>query len=334
MKLKNNCKFLMVTVITIIIVIIAVTVWPQAIRAQQKARTPNYLNFQKLILYHAPSVKSYYLAATATDDSVRIANLDTMNVHVSLEMMDKEKKFIDNEDINIIPLGNMYNQVRDGQYTFFRFNLIIDNSSSIDIPSLQHVQHTLKRFTELVPFVFEAQVIRFSSTIQVKTPFTKDRNTLVQAITQPLPRGGTALYDAIDMGIQELRAKQDEIPLRFAVVLTDGKDTASSNNRHPVAFKQKIVNLCKNHYIPLFIVGVTNNVEHQLMKDISEFGLYQHITRFPDIDRAFDVILNVIKDTYIFKIPAVGNFNEIRTLYLVKKTRAGNLETIQDFIVN
>lgn len=302
--------------------------------AESASRKPMMMNFQKIVLYHSKKTGEYYLAAVATDDKVRLGNLDTMNVHVILEYNEGNKKEINNEDLKIACLGNMYNKVIGQKTTLFRFNLIIDNSGSIDPQSLNYVQKSLTKFIDLVPLVFDAQVIRFSSGVQLKTPFSKDKEVLKEAVNRALPQGGTTLYDAIDEGVMELKSLGDDVPLRFAVILTDGMDTASQRNRNVALFKQKIINECRQNYIPLFIVGVTDKVNSQLMKEIAGFGFYQHIKNFPDIDKAFDVILNLIKDTYVFKIPAVGNFANLKTIYLVKKTRGGNNETIQDFIVH
>ena|GEM_PF-1358812 len=297
------------------------------------SRKQTYMNFQKLVLYYSSSTSEYYLAVVATDNSTRQCRLDLMNVHIILETLEGKEKMIDNEDLKVSCLGNMYNEVIGKKYTLFRFNLIIDNSGSIDPTSLAFVQRTLQRFIEAVPLVFEAQVIKFSNGIQDKTEFTKDKQKLISAINQPFPQNSTALFDAINLGVKELKYMGDEIPLRFAVVLTDGKNNASSNN-DPVFFKNNIISECKKNLIPLFIVGVTDNVDRQLMEDISKFGMYQHIKDFPDIDQAFNAILEYIKDTYVFKIPAVGNFADLKTIYIVKKTPAGNVETIQDIIVH
>lgn len=325
MKKQNVCKYFFA---------VALLLMFTAGLAAQSGRKPMYMNMQKLVLYHSKKTNEYYLAAYSTDKSTSLGNLDTMNVHVLLEMGDSVKKMIDNEDLKIACLGNMYNKVIGEKTTLFRFNLVIDNSGSIDLPSLSHVQSTLKKFIELIPLVFEAQIIRFSGDIQLKTKFTKDKQELINAVTQQQPQGGTALYDAIDIAVQEIKYLGDEVPLRFSVILTDGKDTASRRNTDPNLFKDKIKNECRKHFMPLFIVGVTDDVNSALLSEIAGFGLYQHIRDFPDLDQAFQVILNLIKDTYVFKIPAVGNFSDIKTIYLVKKTPAGNTETIQDFIVH
>jgi hypothetical protein len=300
----------------------------------QAARKQMHMNFQKLVLYYSSSTNEYYLAVVASDDETRKCRLDTLNVHIILETREGNKKTIDNEDLKVSCLGNMYNQVIGKKYTLFRFNLIIDNSGSIDSQSLSFVQHTLQRFMQAIPLVFEAQVIRFSQKVQLKTNFTKDKQQLINAINKGLPQGGTALFDAMDLGMQELKALGDEVPLRFSVVLTDGRNNSSVNNPDPNAFKNKMIRECKKNVIPLFIVGVTNDVDSQLLSEIAQFGMYQHIKDFPDIDKAFEVILNYIKDTYVFKIPAIGNFANLKTIYIVRKTAAGNYDTIQDIIVH
>ena len=155
---------------------------------------------------------------------------------------------------------------------------------------------------------------------------------MINAITKLLPQSGTALYDAIDIALQEIKHLRDEVPLRFSVVLTDGKDTASKKNADPDLFKNKIRHECRKHFIPLFIVGITDNVNSALLSEIGGFGLYQYITDFSNLDYALQTILKTIKDTFIFKIPITGNYSDLKAIYLIKKRPDGSSETIQDFI--
>jgi Mg-chelatase subunit ChlD len=297
-------------------------------------RGQQHQNFQKIVLYHSKSTGEYYLAVVASDDSTRKCKLDLLNTHIILETKEGGRKTIDNEDLKIACLGNMYSKLHGQKYTLFRFNLIIDNSGSIDSRSMQYVQNSLERFLKEVPLVFEAQVIKFSEKIQVKTKFTKDKDLLIRTIKHPHPQGGTALFDAMNIGIQELKAMGDDVPLRFSVVFTDGRDNGSTANRNPLAFKQKVVRECKKNLIPLFIIGVTGGVDSNLLNQMAEFGMYIHKKEIPQLDQAFDLILNHIKDTYIFKIPAIGNFSDLKTIYIVRKTAMGNPDTIQDIIVH
>lgn len=300
----------------------------------QSTRKPMYMNFQKLVLYYSSGTGEYYLAVVATDNAYRGCGLDIFNTNVILETMEGRKKTIDSEDLKISCLGSMYNKVIGKKNTLFRFNFVIDNSGSIDPPSLKFVQDTLTKFINHVPLVFEAQVIRFSDKIHVKEPFTKDKKSLINDITRQVPTGGTALFDAIETGVQELVALGDDVPLRFSIILTDGKNNSSKRNPDPNTFKTKIISKCKDNLIPLFIVGVTDNVDRQTLEAISKFGMYIHKSSFPDIDEAFKVILDQIKNTYIFKIPAIGKFSDLKTIYITRKTAAGNVDTIQDIIVH
>lgn len=327
---KRAIGIICITVLSLLIGTASLMGVPQ----QKQAKKTMYMNLQKLVIYHSKSTSEYYVAAHSIDPSTKPGVFDTMNVHVILEGRDGNKKTIDNEDLKIACLGHMYNKVIGEKTTLFRFNMIIDNSGSIDQQSLGYVQNALTKFVKLVPLVFEAQVIRFSSGIQLKTPFTKNKGELTNAINQPLGQGGTALFDAMDVGMQEIKALGDDVPLRFSVVLTDGMNNSSTRNPDPNTFKAKIISECRRNYIPLFIVGVTDGVDSQLLKAMTVFGHYQHIKDFPDIDKAFTVILNLLKETYIFKIPAVGNFANLKKIYLVKRTPGGNLETIQDFFVH
>jgi hypothetical protein len=253
-------------------------------------------------------------------------------MHVILEMGNEKQITIRNDDLKILCLGTMYNKLIARNITLFRFTLVIDNSGSIDPTSLKFVQNTLTKFVSNMPVVYEAKVIRFSDTIQLKTPFLKDKQELIRHVNEPKPQGNTALFDAIIVGVQELIDPEFEIPLRFTVVLTDGKDNRSNISRDE--FKHKIIRMCRENYIPLFIVGVTDEVDSQLLEEITKFGMFQHIKRFPNIDRAFDLILKVIKDTYIIKIPSTAEFQELKTIFLVKEFRAGKFETIQDFVIH
>lgn len=294
-------------------------------------RQAMFMNMQKLVFYYSRNTNEYYLAATSTDEDTRCGPFDTYSAHVLLEMRNGEKITIRNKNLKIVCLGTLYNEVLARNTTLFRFNIVIDNSGSIDDRNLAFVQDTLSRFIRNVPPVYEAQIIKFADNIQIHSSFLKDKQALIRYINEPKHRGNTALFDAITLGVEGLIDPEFKIPLRFTVVLTDGKDNRSKISRED--FKPKIIRMCRDNHIPLFIVGVTDEVDSQLLKDISRYGMYQHIKRFPDVDKAFALILNVIKDTYIIKIPARGEFSELKTIYLVKEPRPGKFETIQDFII-
>ncbi|OQW92868.1 MAG: hypothetical protein BWK78_00225 [Thiotrichaceae bacterium IS1] len=294
-----------------------------------------YMSFQKLAFYFAEAENKYYLVVYSTDEATKPGKFDTDNVHIMLESKDGQKNTISQKDLIIINLGEMfYEQAK--QYTYFKFNLVIDNSGSIDDQALGTVQTVLTQFINNLPVSFEGQVIKFSTDLN-KSGFTKDKQQLINFINQPDNRASTALFDAVLASLDDLKFAEDSIPLKFSIILSDGKENASKRYNYTTVtdFKNLVVSTAKEKSIPLFIVGVTDDVDAVLLKELAGFGLYQSIKDFPDLDKAFKMLEGIIKNTYIFKIPAVGKLENLKKLYIVKESQVtpGKYETIQDILM-
>jgi len=301
------------------------------------ARTAGYYNFQMIGFYYSQKTNEYIIVAHSTDMSTSRLAFDRDNVHVLLETKDgKKNTLIDRNDITIVSIGDFIYKGAE-KHTLFRFNMVIDNSGSIDDRSVGIIETILTTFMQKIPLAFEAQIIKFSETIQSKSGFIKDKNKLLAHITKRYDRGQTALHDAIALGLDELKATSDDVYFKFMVVFTDGSDNSSKKYKDPNVFVNKVQTDCKKNNIPLFIVGVTDNVKQALLKAITQnIGLYEHVNVLNpvDLNKAFDTIANLISDTFIFKIPAVGPaFDNLQVIYLVKKKLSGKTATIQDFII-
>lgn len=297
------------------------------------SRKPVYLNFLNIDSRLSWETNHYYITAYSYDSSTSYESFDTNNTHVILEMKNGKKTFVNNNELRILNLAKLSEWLPDPGVTLFRFNILIDNNKTIEPQSLAHLQHIFKRLIEFLPPVFEAQIIRFSDDIQIKTKFTRDKQELINAITQEQPQEGTALYDAIEMGVQELRYLPDDGTQRFSILITNNKGKVGLNFSAE-DFKREIVNICRKNSILLFIIGVEDVVNSQFLSEIAEFGFYQHIKSFSDLALGYQVILNMIKNTYILKIPVNVNFSDLSTIYLVKKMPDGSDETIQDFNIH
>jgi len=158
-------------------------------------------------IYYSSALNQYWLVIYPLIDKYRRGNFDTNDVQITLETKSGEKKRISSNDLIVINLGDMYFK-KAAQYRLFRFNLVIDNSSSIDEANLRLVKDTLATFIRRLPLSLEAQIIRFSNNIKKS-----------KWINEPYERGGTALYDAIAAGVDELKYSDDDIPFKFSIVL-------------------------------------------------------------------------------------------------------------------
>jgi len=294
-------------------------------------QTAMYQNFKKLGIYFSSHYNQYWLAVYPLIDKYKPGNFDTDNIQITLETKAGKSIPIKRDDLTIVNLGDMYFK-QAAQYRLFRFNLVIDNSGSIDDGNLKLMQDTLTKFIRRLPLSFEAQIIRFSTNVK-KSGFTNDKNQLISWINEPYEREMTALYDAIGTGVDALKYSDDDIPFKFSIILTDGEDTSSKRYTDANLFKAKIVSDTADLNMPLLIVGVTDAVNEALLKEISKFGFYQHAKSFPDIDEAFNFFEKIIKDIYIFKVPGVSSFSQLKKIYIGKKGQSGNVTTIQDFMV-
>ncbi|KOR30145.1 hypothetical protein TI03_00270 [Achromatium sp. WMS1] len=287
------------------------------------------LNFQKLAIYYSRQDNVYWLAMLAINPDYQNPQMDTLAEHaIKIVTKNETEHVIPATKLTIIPLGQM-NYRAASQYTLFRVNLIIDNSSSISDANLDKVHNVLERFIKRLPVAFEGQIIHFSDDVQ-KLPFTKDKNTLINQIKQPYQRSGTALYDAVAAGVQELQFSDPKIPLKFSVVFTDGEDTASKRFQSSQSFIDYITRETSKAQIPLFAVGV-GGADEQVLTNITKYGMYLHSNAFPDIDRAFDTLNRVINDTYLVKIPAVSSLDQIECIYLMKRGLSSKYSLVQDF---
>jgi Ca-activated chloride channel family protein len=106
--------------------------------------------------------------------------------------------------------------------------LLIDASISME-PKLAFVQQAAAGFVDALRGNDRAAVFSFNSYVRPLQGFTTDRDAVRQAIRSTTASGGTALYNALYVGLRafEKGAVDGQVRRRAIVVLTDGEDTAS-----------------------------------------------------------------------------------------------------------
>ncbi|MBL0059622.1 MAG: VWA domain-containing protein [Elusimicrobia bacterium] len=95
-------------------------------------------------------------------------------------------------------------------------------------------------FLNNLPASAQAGLVEFDSGVQLKVPMTTDKASVADMInaTPVATGGGTAVYDAIIAGAEELSKATG---LRLLIVLTDGDDNASVNT--PTDAKNKLLSI-------------------------------------------------------------------------------------------
>lgn len=229
--------------------ILAAMVFSQTVFAQTRARrvgqnppqnppstTPSSRGGQPPVLggANAPRNSSATPPAAETTsgpeevDQNDVIRVNTTLVTLPVSVTDRQGRFIPNlhkEDFHLWEDGVEQNI---GFFASvdkpFSVVLMIDTSGSTR-ERLGEIQDAAIAFVNQLQKDDRVMVVTFDDKIHFLSDFTSDRYQLQQAIQRTRPGSGTALYDAVDVVINQ---KLDPIQGRKAIVLfTDGVDTTS-----------------------------------------------------------------------------------------------------------
>ena len=113
-----------------------------------------------------------------------------------------------------------------------RLGLVIDTSDSI-ATRFKFEQDVAASFLRSVVTGANdlAFVVGFSNSVLLVQDFTGDRDLISHAVTQLVPSGGTALWDAVDYAAGKLASRAEFEPAdKILVLISDGEDNSSSIN--------------------------------------------------------------------------------------------------------
>ena len=106
--------------------------------------------------------------------------------------------------------------------------VVLDTSlSMVQGDRIHHARRAAAEFVDALEPVDEVGVLGFNSTVQELVAPTTDHDQARRAIAGVLPKGGTALYDAVAQAADRLRRTPDG-RRRAIVLLSDGRDEAES----------------------------------------------------------------------------------------------------------
>lgn len=292
-----------------------------------------YQNFQRLMAFQTRvnnnNVCYLVMAPTSMDTDPKRFKMDDPRLHIFLQNSSGQTfSKLGRNQFDLSNLGMHWNRMD----TLFGFNLVIDNSGSIDDTNLRIVKDALTTFINELPAPFQGQIIKFSDTV-IKSGFTKNKQHLIAWIRKSFDRGSTALFDATAIAVQELKQYGNYVPLKFSVIFTDGYENDSQRWRsdNQATFKKHIQSETQNANIGLFIVGVTDGVDKTLLEHLAthaSFGMYKHAKEFGNLKESFKFISDYVKDTYIFSIPSCPP--QTNKVLIVKRSKSGRFRTLQD----
>ena len=130
--------------------------------------------------------------------------------------------------------------------------IIFDTSGSME-DKIDGVQDAVEHFVKSVSPNDEIFLIQFSDDADIVQDFTSDKKRILRAVQSLNPRGSTALYDAITLGLQKI--KQGKNKKRALLLLTDGNDNGSAIDL------QTVLSLAKSSEVIIYALGIGHGKE-------------------------------------------------------------------------
>ena len=132
--------------------------------------------------------------------------------------------------------------------------IILDTSGSME-RKIRTAVDAVDRFIRRTNEDDEIFLMTFSSEPMLRQDFTNDRNKLSLALRKMWVTGATALYDAVNQGIEKIHFGRHE--KRAILVITDGQDTSS------VAKLDEVLQNIRQQEVLVYAIGISPTTASQ-----------------------------------------------------------------------
>jgi Ca-activated chloride channel homolog len=184
------------------------------------------------------------------DDEVIRVNTDL--VTLTATVTDKNGRYrvgLKREDFTVYENGveQKLEYFNTGDRVPMSLGIVFDTSGSME-DKIEGVRDAVEHFVKSVAAGDEIFLIRFSDGADLVQDFTDDKRRILRAVENLDPRGSTALYDAILLGLQKIADGKHR--KRALLLLTDGNDTASTTSF------QEITALARKAEVIIYGLGI------------------------------------------------------------------------------
>ena len=174
--------------------------------------------------------------------------------------------------------------------------IIFDISASMkDNDNIRKAKNAITRFLQSVNPEDEAFLITFNDQTNLAQRFTDQVGTLRSTLAQLKPSGKTAIYDAVYMGLDQVRRGKNE--KKALVLITDGEDNSSRYT------SVELREFAKESNVQVYVIGEEGVLGYG-------FGEIQHIVgltggraffpkSFNDLDYYIDLAYSELRSQYI-----------------------------------
>jgi VWFA-related protein len=167
-------------------------------------------------------------ALLAQQDGELKLKVDTTLVQIPVAVTDAQNRFViqlQKEDFHLTEDGVEQTIAHfSGEDAPLSVGLVFDESGSMDY-KLRTSQAAVTEFLKTLGSADEAFLVEFSDAAKLSVEFTSDTSKISTALTKSQPGGLTALLDAVNTALREM--KQAKNPRKAIVIVSDGGDNHS-----------------------------------------------------------------------------------------------------------
>jgi VWFA-related protein len=147
--------------------------------------------------------------------------------------------------------------------------LAVDASGSM-VRSAEIARQAASHFVDAARPTDPLAVVQFSDKAELVADLQLARDEAHDAIAKYTPRGGTALWDALQLSMQRLRTNEGR---RVIVVVTDGRDeNAASNAPGSVATWETVIAEAQAMDTTIYAIGVGTRVDRARLQQLADLS--------------------------------------------------------------
>jgi VWFA-related protein len=175
----------------------------------------------------------------------------------------------------------------DGNHAPAYLSLIIDSSGSME-GSLEEVLQAARSLIDQFDSMDRAELIDFDSAVVTRRAFTDNQEELREALEEIKVGGGTALYDAVAAGLDDLIPHRG---MKAVVVLSDGEDENSTQYTF-----DKLASRLSREGVRVFPIALGKKVDAETMSSLAEIsgGSFYHAASAADVEEIYREIITYL----------------------------------------
>ncbi len=179
--------------------------------------------------------------------------------------------------------------------------LVMDASGSMSGQGIIDARNAASGFLQRLGEDDYSAVLSFSDSVITHSTFTSDHQVSSNAVQQiaAVNMAGTCLYDAAYEAIE--LASTTPSGRRAVILFTDGVDETAKGDKCSVHILDDVINLGKTTGIPVFTLGMGNNINSKELQRISSTtgGAFLASRDSSELDSVFTRLLDQLNSQYI-----------------------------------